>query len=197
MSRFKVRLGFDGGSGIDGCLMRRWIEWLSPTRAATHSSRYHSPLDNHGPLSSPILEHRTPTLSDGDRRRIASGQYATGLRYRLRRRYLVCRGYFSVDTGEQRRICHSGGAELDHLQRDYCHQSTRSPQVRIRSNGRSQTGNIGYATITFGNADGQLTTQVMPVFLYYLITDNATGNPEPVPIQRGWFGVNSGPGLIT
>ncbi|MGC2030895.1 MAG: hypothetical protein WA642_12815 [Steroidobacteraceae bacterium] len=64
------------------------------------------------------------------------------------------------------------------------------------TNGRSQTGNIGYATITFGNADGQLTTQVMPVFLYYLITDNATGNPEPVPIQRGWFGVNSGPGLI-
>ncbi len=64
------------------------------------------------------------------------------------------------------------------------------------TNGRSQTGNIGYATLTFGNADGQLTTQVMPVFLYYLITDNATGNPEPVPIQRGWFGVNSGPGLI-
>jgi len=64
------------------------------------------------------------------------------------------------------------------------------------TNGRSQTGNIGYATITFGNADGRLTTQVMPVFLYYLITDNATGNPEPVPIQRGWFGVNSGPGFI-
>ena len=64
------------------------------------------------------------------------------------------------------------------------------------TNGRSQTGNIGYATVTFGNADGQLTTQVMPVFLYYLITDNATGNPEPVPIQRGWFGVNSGPGFI-
>ena len=64
------------------------------------------------------------------------------------------------------------------------------------TNGRSQTGNIGYATMTFGNADGQLTTQVMPVFLYYLITDNATGNPEPVPIQRGWFGVNSGPGFI-
>jgi hypothetical protein len=64
------------------------------------------------------------------------------------------------------------------------------------TNGRSQTGNIGYSTITFGNADGRLTTQVMPVFLYYLITDNATGNPEPVPIQRGWFGVNSGPGFI-
>jgi hypothetical protein len=64
------------------------------------------------------------------------------------------------------------------------------------TNGRSQTGNIGYATVTFGTADGQLTTQVMPVFLYYLITDNATGNPEPVPIQRGWFGVNSGPGFI-
>jgi hypothetical protein len=64
------------------------------------------------------------------------------------------------------------------------------------TNGRSQTGNIGYSTITFGNADGRLTTQIMPVFLYYLITDNATGNPEPVPIQRGWFGVNSGPGFI-
>jgi hypothetical protein len=65
------------------------------------------------------------------------------------------------------------------------------------TNGRSQTGNIGYATVTFGNADGELTTQTMPVFLYYLVTDNATGNPEPVPIQRGWFGVNSGPGLIS
>jgi hypothetical protein len=64
------------------------------------------------------------------------------------------------------------------------------------TNGRSQTGNIGFATVTFGDADGQLTTQEMPVFLYYLITDNATGNPIPVPIQRGWFGVNSAPGLI-
>jgi hypothetical protein len=42
-----------------------------------------------------------------------------------------------------------------------------------------------------------LVTQVMPVFLYYLITDNTTGQPVPTPEQRGWFGVNDAPALIT
>jgi len=65
------------------------------------------------------------------------------------------------------------------------------------TSGRSQTGNVGFATVTFGDGDGQLTTGEMPVFFYYLITNNATGDPEPVPIQRGWFGVNSGPGIST
>jgi hypothetical protein len=33
------------------------------------------------------------------------------------------------------------------------------------TNPRAQNGNIGYAQLTFGDADGELTTQVMPVFL--------------------------------
>ena len=63
--------------------------------------------------------------------------------------------------------------------------------------GRTQTGNIGYARVTFGDSGGELMTAVMPVFLYYLITDNSTGQPVPVPAQRGWFGVNDAPNLIT
>ena len=62
--------------------------------------------------------------------------------------------------------------------------------------GRSQTGNIGFAQVTFGDAAGQLVTDVMPVFLYYLITDNLTGQPQPPPNQRGWFGVDAAPGLV-
>jgi hypothetical protein len=63
--------------------------------------------------------------------------------------------------------------------------------------GRTQTGNIGYAQVTFGDSAGTQTTTLMPVFLYYLITDNSTGQAVPVPHQRGWFGVNDAPNLIT
>jgi hypothetical protein len=63
--------------------------------------------------------------------------------------------------------------------------------------GRTQTGNIGYAQVTFGDTAGTQTTTLMPVFLYYLITDNSTGQAVPVPHQRGWFGVNDAPNLIT
>jgi hypothetical protein len=63
--------------------------------------------------------------------------------------------------------------------------------------GKTQTGNIGYAQVTFGDGGGEFVTAVMPVFLYYLITDNSTGQPVPVPHQRGWFGVNGAPNLIT
>ena len=62
--------------------------------------------------------------------------------------------------------------------------------------GRTQTGNIGYAQVTFGDASGELTTDVMPVFLYYLITDTATGEPQAAPTQSGWFGVNAAPDTI-
>jgi hypothetical protein len=62
--------------------------------------------------------------------------------------------------------------------------------------GRTQTGNIGYAQVTFGDSGGEFVTTVMPVFLYYLITDNSTGQPVPVPHQRGWFGVNDAANLI-
>lgn len=61
----------------------------------------------------------------------------------------------------------------------------------------SQTGNIGYAQITFGDAQGGLTTQVMPVFLYYSAQNIATGAPiAPVPGNQGIFGVASTLGII-
>jgi hypothetical protein len=63
--------------------------------------------------------------------------------------------------------------------------------------GRTQTGNIGYAQVTFGDSAGTQTTKLMPVFFYYLITDNSNGQAVPVPHQRGWFGVADAPNLIT
>jgi hypothetical protein len=62
--------------------------------------------------------------------------------------------------------------------------------------GRTQVGNIGYATVTFGDSAGVLTTALMPVFLYYQILDDATGASVPVPPERGWFGVHDGAGFI-
>jgi hypothetical protein len=57
---------------------------------------------------------------------------------------------------------------------------------------RAQNGNIGYAQLTFGDAQGPLTTKVMPVFLYYSMTDVLTGQPLEVPsFQQGVFGVAS------
>ena len=62
---------------------------------------------------------------------------------------------------------------------------------------RAQNGNIGYAQLTFGDAQGRLSTSVMPVFLYYSITDVATGQPIEVPsFQQGVFGVASTAGTI-
>jgi hypothetical protein len=63
--------------------------------------------------------------------------------------------------------------------------------------GKTQTGNIGYAQVTFGDSAGTQTTRLMPVFFYYLITDNSNGQAVPVPHQRGWFGVADAPNLIT
>jgi hypothetical protein len=61
----------------------------------------------------------------------------------------------------------------------------------------SQTGNIGYAQLTFGDAQGKLTTAVMPVFLYYSAQEIATGVPiEPIPSNQGIFGVASTNGTI-
>ena len=65
------------------------------------------------------------------------------------------------------------------------------------SNGRTQTGNIGYATITFGDGAGALTTTTMPVLFYYAITETATGAAVEPGLQQGWFGVDAGPGTIT
>ena len=62
---------------------------------------------------------------------------------------------------------------------------------------RAQNGNIGYAQVTFGDAQGQLKTEVMPVLLYYSITDVLTGQPLEVPsFQQGVFGVASTSGSI-
>jgi hypothetical protein len=67
------------------------------------------------------------------------------------------------------------------------------------ASGHAQTGNIGFASITFGDAAGVLTTSVMPILFYYKITTNST-NPNQcddsgatvnVPPQQGWFGVNT------
>jgi hypothetical protein len=60
---------------------------------------------------------------------------------------------------------------------------------------RTEVGNIGYASVTFGDGAGALTTARMPVFLYYQIVDD-TGAPLPVPPEHGWFGVNDGANLI-
>jgi hypothetical protein len=62
--------------------------------------------------------------------------------------------------------------------------------------GRDETGNIGFAEVTFGDSNGSLQTEIMPVFLTYLITDNQTGAPVPPAVQRGWFGVNDAPNFI-
>jgi len=56
-------------------------------------------------------------------------------------------------------------------------------------------GNLGFATLTFGDAAGQVTTQTMPVFLFYSI-DYVTGNGYQTPVWQGWFGVASTDGNI-
>jgi hypothetical protein len=59
---------------------------------------------------------------------------------------------------------------------------TVTPQQGTRTYGstdlRTQNGNIGYAPLTFGDSQGQLMTAVMPIFLYYSITDVETGQPR-------------------
>jgi hypothetical protein len=58
--------------------------------------------------------------------------------------------------------------------------------------GTTENGNIGFAQVTVGDASGSLTTDVMPVFLYYSIT--VTGSPGTaagVTHKQGWFGVNT------
>jgi hypothetical protein len=62
--------------------------------------------------------------------------------------------------------------------------------------GRTETGNIGFARITFGDAAGQLTTDVMPVLFYYSVIETATQMPATAQPQQGWFGVNSAPDSI-
>jgi len=51
-------------------------------------------------------------------------------------------------------------------------------------------GNLGFATLTFGDSAGQVTTQTMPVFLFYSV-DYTTGSGYKTPVWQGWFGVAS------
>ena len=65
--------------------------------------------------------------------------------------------------------------------------------------GHAQTGNLGFASVTFGDSAGILTTSIMPILFYYKITTNPTnpnqcddsGTVVNVPPQQGWFGVNT------
>ena len=67
------------------------------------------------------------------------------------------------------------------------------------ASGHAQTGNIGFASVTFGDRAGVLTTGIMPILFYYKITTNSTipnqcddsGPIVNAPPQQGWFGVNT------
>jgi hypothetical protein len=63
---------------------------------------------------------------------------------------------------------------------------------------RAQNGNLGFATLTFGDAQGKLTTTVTPVFFYYSVTDVTTGQVIDTSgsLQLGIFGVASTSGEI-
>ena len=56
-------------------------------------------------------------------------------------------------------------------------------------------GNLGFATLTFGDSTATLTTLTMPVFLFYSV-DYVTGNGYQTPTWQGWFGVASTNGTI-
>ena len=63
---------------------------------------------------------------------------------------------------------------------------------------RTENGYLGYAQITFGDAQGELTTALMPILFYFSITDAATGDEIEVPsFDQGIFGVASTNGTIT
>jgi hypothetical protein len=62
--------------------------------------------------------------------------------------------------------------------------------------GRTEIGNIGYATVTFRDTNGTLTTREMPVFLYYAVHLNDTDETAAPQRQQGWFGVNDAPNPI-
>ena len=51
-------------------------------------------------------------------------------------------------------------------------------------------GNLGFASLTFGDSAGTVTTLTMPVFLFYSV-DYVTGNGYKTPTWQGWFGVAS------
>jgi hypothetical protein len=56
-------------------------------------------------------------------------------------------------------------------------------------------GNLGFASLTFGDSAGTVTTLTMPVFLFYSV-DYLTGSGYQTPTWQGWFGVASTNGTI-
>ncbi len=64
------------------------------------------------------------------------------------------------------------------------------------ASGHTQVGNLGFATVTFGDSTRELVTQTMPVLFYFAIQSTATGNIVTPESQDGWFGVNDAPNLI-
>jgi hypothetical protein len=77
---------------------------------------------------------------------------------------------------------------------------TITNQTATRSFGgadaKTETGNIGFAQVTFGDAHRTLTTNTMRVFLYYLVTNNAPPHTVTSEEQQGWFGVDTQADLI-
>lgn len=65
------------------------------------------------------------------------------------------------------------------------------------STGKTEIGNIGYATVTIGDPGGTLTTNTIPVFLYYAVTNNSSDEQAAPQTQQGWFGINDSANLIT
>jgi hypothetical protein len=65
------------------------------------------------------------------------------------------------------------------------------------SSGHTQIGNIGYAQITFGVANGTLTSQTMPILFYYKVVSTASNQPVTESVQDGWFGINDAPNLVS
>jgi hypothetical protein len=64
------------------------------------------------------------------------------------------------------------------------------------STGTTQHGNLGFASVTFGDSSGQITTASIPIFLYYAVTSTPTGQAITPDPQQGVFGVDPAPGTI-
>jgi hypothetical protein len=56
-------------------------------------------------------------------------------------------------------------------------------------------GNLGFAPLTFEDSPGSITTETMPVFLFYSV-DYETGQGYEPPVWQGWFGVATTDGEI-
>lgn len=67
--------------------------------------------------------------------------------------------------------------------------------------GTVEVGNIGYTQVTFGDAAGELTTEYMPVFLYYSVTQNSVPltvlEQQGLGLYDGLFGVDTEADPIT